>query len=335
MDNVLLSVVIPTHGRPFLLEKAICSALESSIENNVEVIVVPNGEGSDWISVSDKFSNNRKVIFLQCKEGNGNAARNVGLRAARGKYIRFLDDDDYFYSENASLQLREMIESEADVSSGMIEIIDSAGLSHGLCTYPLSEDFITANLKVSGITLPTANIYKKSIINNVWDEKITRAQDYIFILDFIIQKCNEKNIHWHRFNKAIGIWYQHNEYRVSSSHGKRSFLSWNFERVVELYYNLIENGNLNESRKFEVSVALWRFIENSYGLDRSLCMDYANFLFKENLKENKIAENLNVNKKIKCLIRKKPMYYIRVKWLFLHFFGGVRARLKSKEIIKV
>lgn len=335
MENILLSVVIPTHGRPFLLEKAIYSALESSIENNVEVIVVPNGEGSDWISVSDKFSNNSKVIFLQCREGNGNAARNLGLKAASGKYIRFLDDDDYFYSENASSQLREMIESEAEVSSGMIEIIDSSGLSHGLCTYPQSEDFISANLKVSGITLPTANIYKKSVINNVWDQEITRAQDYIFILDFIIQKNNGKNIRWHKFNKTIGIWYQHNESRVSSSHGKRSILTWNFERVVELYYKLTESGNLTESRKVEVSIALWRFIENSYGLNRSLCDNYISFLFKEGLRQNKIAENLNINKRIKYIIRKKPMYYIKVKWLFLHFFGGVRARLKSKDIRKV
>ncbi|MDU7564520.1 MAG: glycosyltransferase, partial [Acinetobacter baumannii] len=56
----LLSVVIPTFGRPEFLTRAIDSALQAVVNNSeVEVIVVPNGKDDSWREIAEIYSNTK------------------------------------------------------------------------------------------------------------------------------------------------------------------------------------------------------------------------------------------------------------------------------------
>ena len=111
MSNKLISVIIPTYGRPQFLSRAIHSVLNQTYQN-IEVIVVDdNNPGTDARNETEKamqeFAANDKVKYLQheCNK-NGSAARNTGWRASKGEYIAFLDDDDEFLPGKAEAQLR-------------------------------------------------------------------------------------------------------------------------------------------------------------------------------------------------------------------------------------
>jgi glycosyltransferase involved in cell wall biosynthesis len=87
----LVSVVIPTFNRGYILDRAISSALAQSYAK-IEVIVVDDGSTDDTAAVVGRFGDAVRVI----RQPNGGvcAARNAGLRIARGEFIALLDSDD-------------------------------------------------------------------------------------------------------------------------------------------------------------------------------------------------------------------------------------------------
>ena len=91
----LLSIIIPTYNRPQFIRRAVESALRSEPNGDVEIIIVPNGGDDTWKKSLADFLHNPKILVSPIEKGHANAARNHGLKLAKGKYIRFLDDDDF------------------------------------------------------------------------------------------------------------------------------------------------------------------------------------------------------------------------------------------------
>lgn len=97
----IVSVVIPTYGGPDCLERSINSVLEQTYQD-IEILVVDdNGIGTEaqieTARVMSKYDNEKKVKYI-CHEinRNGSAARNTGVRNAKGEFVSLLDDDDEF-----------------------------------------------------------------------------------------------------------------------------------------------------------------------------------------------------------------------------------------------
>ena len=93
MTKPILSVVIPTRNRAYLVGEAIESALRQR-PGQVEVIVVDDASTDDTTKVlTENFGSRIHLLRTPERRGAG-AARNAGLRVARGELVAFLDDDD-------------------------------------------------------------------------------------------------------------------------------------------------------------------------------------------------------------------------------------------------
>jgi glycosyltransferase involved in cell wall biosynthesis len=102
--NPLVSAVIPTHKRPQLVQRAVRSALNQSYPN-MEVIVVIDGPEPQIVKALEGFhSPSLRLIELPQNVGQSEA-RNAGVRAARGEWIAFLDDDDEWLPEKTDRQI--------------------------------------------------------------------------------------------------------------------------------------------------------------------------------------------------------------------------------------
>jgi glycosyltransferase involved in cell wall biosynthesis len=100
----LVSVVIPTHNRAKLLERALRSVLAQTYPH-LEIIVVDDGS-SDATSDVVRRIDDRRLVYLRHEQPlGGSAARNTGIDAASGKYIAFLDDDDEWEPQKTERQL--------------------------------------------------------------------------------------------------------------------------------------------------------------------------------------------------------------------------------------
>lgn len=114
MEKVLVSIVIPTYGRPQTLERAVKSVLNQSYKD-IEVLVVddnnPDTEArKETENVMHRLKEaDERVIYLQHPfNKNGSAARNTGIFNSHGKYVALLDDDDEFKPNKVAVQLNRM-----------------------------------------------------------------------------------------------------------------------------------------------------------------------------------------------------------------------------------
>ena len=93
----MISVIVPTLNRPQMLARALASLAAQSM-SDLEVIVVNDG-GADPSTALDPFRHTvggggRLSVVNHDRNRGLAAARNTGLRMARGRYVAFLDDDD-------------------------------------------------------------------------------------------------------------------------------------------------------------------------------------------------------------------------------------------------
>ncbi len=101
----LVSVIVPTYNRPDQLVSAVRSILAQTYRK-VEVIVV-NDNGVDVADRLAPLNTENNIKYINHIRNSGlAAARNTGIRASRGKYIAYLDDDDLFYPDHLDTLVR-------------------------------------------------------------------------------------------------------------------------------------------------------------------------------------------------------------------------------------
>lgn len=92
--NVLLSIVIPIYKVELYIEKCLNSIYGQIDDLPVEVVLVNDGTPDGSMDVAQRFVNNQTVVVSQVNQGLS-AARNNGAKAAHGKYVWFVDSDDW------------------------------------------------------------------------------------------------------------------------------------------------------------------------------------------------------------------------------------------------
>lgn len=95
----LVSIIIPVYNVEKYLEQGLESLLNQSVKH-IEIIVVDDGSTDGTVKILKKYQecDKRIRVFYQKNQYAG-VARNVGLAKARGKYVLFLDGDDFFSTD--------------------------------------------------------------------------------------------------------------------------------------------------------------------------------------------------------------------------------------------
>ncbi len=100
----LVSVVVATYNRSNLLKETIASILNQTY-NNFELIIVDDGSTDDTEDMVSSFQDKR-IFYIKIKNsGRPAVPRNVGIKKAKGKYIAFCDDDDFWVEEKLEKQI--------------------------------------------------------------------------------------------------------------------------------------------------------------------------------------------------------------------------------------
>lgn len=256
MTSPLLSVVIPTHKRPLFLPRAISSALQASPDGDVEIIVVPNGQDESWQPVATAFKHDHRVQWHPIPTAHACAARNQGLVNACGKYIRFLDDDDYLF-EGAKTQLHTMESEACEICSGRVMNVDSDGSHIGILPRPDTKDFVIATTLVSGLPLPVGNVFLKSAIEGFrWNENVRRTQDNVWMYKL----AGGREWKWTQVEDLVGAWVQHDRDRISTTQISKDFFPDAIPALEDLWLDLNTSNRVNRQRAASIARALWRHI---------------------------------------------------------------------------
>ena len=93
-DQPLVTVIVPVYNAEKYLRHCLDSILAQDVES-IEVITVDDGSGDESAAILEEYHRNHGVIVVHQSNGGPSKARNTALGLARGKYVGFVDSDDW------------------------------------------------------------------------------------------------------------------------------------------------------------------------------------------------------------------------------------------------
>lgn len=158
-----LSIIVPVYNAQNFLKRCIESCLAQRTEFTFEVIAVDDGSIDDSLALLRNYDCDQRLIVIH-QENRGHAgARNAALDVASGRYICFVDSDDFIPSDAVQRLMSRAVELDADIVGGGYWLCDAEGRRHrfkGLC----GAVYTTPTIGLSG--LPWGAVYRRSL----WDE---------------------------------------------------------------------------------------------------------------------------------------------------------------------
>ncbi len=103
-ENKIVSVVIPTYNRANFIADAVASVIKQSYRN-IEIIVVDDGSTDNTRKMLYPYLKNKDIIYIYQNNRGVSAARNLGTMISKGKYISFLDSDDFWKRDKLQKQM--------------------------------------------------------------------------------------------------------------------------------------------------------------------------------------------------------------------------------------
>mgnify|MGYP001045965078 FL=1 len=179
----LVSAIITTRNRLPLLKRAIESVFAQTYAN-IELIVVDDAS-TDGTKEYCKNQNLHYISIPPHESRGGNYARNLGIKAANGEYVAFLDDDDYWLHEKTSKQLALIQEHDCEMVHGgrTLEIINPDGTVtfRDLLPNPAHWGDMSKKILLTICTTTTTTIFAKRnalIETGLFDENLKFWQEY-------------------------------------------------------------------------------------------------------------------------------------------------------------
>lgn len=102
-----VSVVMPTHNRSWIIEKAINSVLKQTM-SDFELIIVDDASTDDTVAKIKQLQDKRIVLHALTENKGQSIARNEGLKIAQGEIIAYLDSDNVWYTNYLEVMLSEL-----------------------------------------------------------------------------------------------------------------------------------------------------------------------------------------------------------------------------------
>lgn len=204
-ESIDLSVIIPIYNAERFLKKCLESVTAQKSDYNIQIICIDDGSTDNSAQILDKFKENEKLVIIHQKNMGHSGARNAALSMKLGKYLMFIDSDDFIDESYLDKMLRAAYDTNADiVQSGFCKcnadsiVLDTTKCSEGVInSYDELERFGGA---------PWGRIYKTHLWDNICFPSGMMFEDIIIF-----------NLIFRRANSIIGISDAYYMYRVYGS----------------------------------------------------------------------------------------------------------------------
>ncbi len=131
MDE-LVSIIMPSYNTGVYIAETIESVLSQTYQN-WELLIVDDCSTDETDEIVKGFLSDERIQYLKNEENSGAAfSRNIALRAAKGKWIAFLDSDDLWMPEKLEKQIKFMKNNGYSFSYTNYEEIDANGAKRGI-----------------------------------------------------------------------------------------------------------------------------------------------------------------------------------------------------------
>jgi glycosyltransferase involved in cell wall biosynthesis len=233
-NDIIVSVIMPTYNRGYLISRAINSVLAQTCRY-FELIIIDDGSTDDTKEVVGKFDDKRIVYVRHEKNRGAEAARNTGINVSKGEYIAFLDSDDEWLPSKIDEQLVAFKGADLDVGAVYSEMLyvhkDKVRYLHG--KFAVEGDIYKYVLGGYPIYLQTLMVKREFLERvGVFDEDMLVAGDF----DFCIRLSKITKFKYVRNHLVI-------RYIMSDSISVGSPVVRGLERILSKHINEIQKDH--------------------------------------------------------------------------------------------
>ena len=323
MNGALISVIIPVYNSAKYVDICLESVCNQTFDN-LEIIIVNDGstDQTNMILHSYREQDSRIQVIEQDNSGVA-AARNKGMHVATGKYVMFLDSDDWIEPNTCELAIEEAESVEADL---VIWSYVREYENHSLQTFVLGEQKKTwsadtidelycrligltgkqlnAPQKIDSLVTVWGKLYRKTLIQDIsflGKEQIgATGEDFIFNID--------------AFSKAKSAVYLANpfsHYRKDNEYSVTSGYKFDLAEMWEKQYDIVRKKLEREQRtEFFFEALSNRIALGLIGLGISLAADNS---IRNSEKKKELKRLLNLTQ-YKEALSKLDMRYMPLHW---------------------
>ena len=242
-DNTLVSIVVPVYNREKYLDRCLTSLINQTYKN-LEIILVDDGSKDKSGEICDRYALiDDRIITIHQKNGGVSKARNTGIDAAHGKYIAFVDADD-FISENMYELLVSAAEENASnqVCCNAFDVLENKTIE---VKHFFDDNCVKGNEEVfsqliKSLLIPECADNKALLLQQIWnklylrklvekynirfDTELRYAEDWLFNINFYRYADNVKFISDH-------LYYY---FRPTEESLSKTFVWESFDNTVKL-----------------------------------------------------------------------------------------------------
>ena len=194
--NKILSVIVPTYNMEKYLHKCLDSLIvDLELMKKLEVLIINDGSKDSSSIIAHKYENEYPGTFVAIDKENGNygSCINVGLKTAKGRYIKILDAGDWFDNHNFAWFLEKLENIDTDiVISDFLHFNYNKGVVHEQCyNFPTDIIFRLSDFYPDAVIQMHAITYRNDLLrqmNYTQSEGISYTDTEWFLLPLIFVK---------------------------------------------------------------------------------------------------------------------------------------------------
>ena len=181
-----ISIIIPVYNKQKYIAKTVESVLDQTF-HDFEILLIDDGSTDGSGSICDDLSSSDQRIKVFHTENRGvSAARNLGIRNAAGKYISFIDADDYIDNSFLAKLRNSIIENDSDLAVCGYEEIRNGKRDVHIRKELHSGSLVYEALRQDILCILWNKLYVKEKIRHFFDESISTCEDSIFCSRYFI-----------------------------------------------------------------------------------------------------------------------------------------------------
>lgn len=242
MKEEIISVIIPV----FNCEKYIARCLESIINQtykNLQIIIINDGSKDNSLEICNEYSEKDSRIEVYTKENGGvSSARNLGLEKVKGKYVSFVDADDFLELEMYTKMI-ENLKNEDIIVCNFNNVYEIGKVSHGLnlpeCTMNKEDALKELFLNRYVIGALWNKLFNYNVLKDIkFNTEFSIGEDFLYEFFVISQSRKIKFISDRLYN------YYRNNTNVTSM---ASYTEWKqIIQICDIIEEYIKETNLLE-----------------------------------------------------------------------------------------
>lgn len=253
-----LSIIIPVFNAEKYLSNCLKSILNQTY-NNFEIIIINDGSTDKSLEICKEFSDQDSRIKLINNQNNGpSIARNIGLRNAKGKYVSFIDSDDYVKKTYFEKLLKNIPDKKILIVSSYIKKYNKIETIQPIVNKIFEGDLLVNDAIINGLLTfsePHCKIFSNDIIQKysiTFPDQVKIGEDGIFIAKYLI------HVDYIEFKSLNEYIYQHTPTSI-----QRKLYSPEEEHLFFFTWKS-ELENLFRKLNFKKEEYLWEMVSVPY-----------------------------------------------------------------------